>query len=481
MDKYSKLLRNAGIFLVSQFASKFLVFIMLPLYTGYMTSNEYATADMVTTSANLIIPVLTLSLPSAVLRFIIENKNNAFQSFIYSIKIIFFGFILLIFCHPFIKTLNLFGSAEWLFYAYYITNATESLFDQIARGLGRIKLVGLLGILKTITIILVNIVLIAFFKLGVTGYLFAYIGSYVISIIIYSVCLYKDINKAAYNGDKRKLHKQLLYYSIPLIPNSISWWLITSFNKYIILYIKGNNDLGLFSAASKIPSIMIALQGIISEAVVLSVVEEYEKNKNDKYFSNLYNSYNSVMVIGCSILIIFTKFAAKILLSNEFYNAWPYIPFLLISTVFGAMSGYIGNFYNASKNNKGMFISTLIGGITSIILNSIIINIFGIIGTTIANLCAYVIIWIYRLIDTKKYVKFNIAIRRDIIGYILLCIQAVLLITIKKGIALVIAEYGILVLLLVMFGKNILVIAKELIFRIKNRLAVLKDNKILHK
>ena len=82
MNKYKKLLTDTGLFVVSNFASKLLIFLLLPLYTNVLSTEEYAVADLITTTINLTFPVLTLSITEATLRFAFDKNVKKMKFFL---------------------------------------------------------------------------------------------------------------------------------------------------------------------------------------------------------------------------------------------------------------------------------------------------------------------------------------------------------------------------------------------------------------
>ena len=77
------------------------------------------------------------------------------------------------------------------------------------------------------------------------------------------------------------------------------------------------------------------------------------------------------MTIVCSLLIVLTRVMARLLYAKEFYDAWQYVPFLLIAIVFGALSGYIGGIFAAVKDTVIFAKTSIIGAITNVIINII--------------------------------------------------------------------------------------------------------------
>ena len=98
------------------------------------------------------------------------------------------------------------------------------------------------------------------------------------------------------------------------------------------------------------------------------------------------------MCIVCAGLIILTRPLAHILYARDFYAAWRYVPFLLVSSVINCASGLLGPILSAKKDSKAMMLSALVGAGVNIILNIALVYAIGIQGATIATvICSYII------------------------------------------------------------------------------------------
>lgn len=159
----------------------------------------------------------------------------------------------------------------------------------------------------------------------------------------------------------------MLKYSIPLIPNSIMWWLINASSRFFISYFLGITTNGLFAVASKIPALVTIMSQIFSQAWQLSAIEEFDNKNNDKFYSSVFKHLSSVMYLGSLLLIIVLKPLFYYLFSVDFFEAWKVVPFLLVGAVFSAFSGFIGATYVASKQTSGVFKTSVVGGGISII------------------------------------------------------------------------------------------------------------------
>lgn len=75
-DNNQKLVKNVLLFALSNFVPKVLSFLLVPVYTSYLTTQDYGTSDLIITTASLVVPIFTVSIDNAVIRFTIENKQD---------------------------------------------------------------------------------------------------------------------------------------------------------------------------------------------------------------------------------------------------------------------------------------------------------------------------------------------------------------------------------------------------------------------
>ena len=216
-------------------------------------------------------------------------------------------------------------------------------------------------------------------------------------------------------------------YSKPLIANSIAWWVNNVSDRYVIVFFCGLAENGVYSVAGKIPSILNIFQTIFNQAWTLSAVKDFDPEDKNGFFTNTYKAYNCMMVIICSSIIVADKILAKFLYAKDFYVAWKYVPWLTVAILFGALSGYLGGFFSAVKDSKLFATSTIMGAIINLILNFVFTPIYGAMGAAIATAISYIVVWAFRYVQSRKYIKLKINLTRDIVAYILLIVQSLLI------------------------------------------------------
>lgn len=385
---------------------------------------------------NLLIPILTVNISSAVFRFAIDEKDRWKDIFSIGIKYTIIGTLLLtglLILNNVLKLYEPFCRYSLYLLLLFISCSVFELMGYFARGQERIKEISISGVLGTCVMIATNILLLVVFKLGIDGYFIAMVLSHLVpAFYLFIIC--KSKKYLTIHCDKEKA-KEMIAYSRPLIANSIGWWINNVSDRYVVTFICGIAANGIYSVAYKIPSILTVFQNIFSQAWTLSAVKNYEEKDKTGFFIKVYNLYNCVNVVICSGLIVAIKLIAKFLFQKDFYSAWRYAPFLLISVVFGSLSGYFGSIFSAVKQSKMYGRSTLIGALINIVLNFLLIYCLGPIGAAVATAISYFIVYYIRLSTCKQYIELRISTMRDFVSYALLTSQAVIINLISSNIA----------------------------------------------
>lgn len=424
-DKYSYLFKNIGILTVSNFSSKILVFLLVPLYTSVLTIEEYGIYDIVISTVQIVFPILTLNIVDATMRFLLDRgyskKEIISISYVYILRSFFLvGFILIL--NSQIKFIPIIENINLLVFLYYVTFVLNQYFIQICKGLEKFWDLGIASLLSTIVMLIANIVFLIVFKWTLFGFFLATILSQCVASIYYIFRL--RYNKYLIKVNNQELKEEMIRYSVPLIFTIIGWWINATSSRYIVTYICGIGANGILSIAYKIPSIINVCQNIFLQAWQVSAIKNYEKN-SQCFYDNVFIYYNFTMCIVCSILIILSKILATILYAKDFYIAWQYVPFLLISIVINSMAGFIGSILAAIKNTNIMAKSAIYGAISNIIFSIIFIYFWGIQGATIATCMSSYIIYLIRTKCIKDYIN-DKSFHRIYLTWSLLILQAII-------------------------------------------------------
>lgn len=396
-NRYRYLIKNTGILAISNFSSKLLVFFLVPLYTRVLSTTEYGTYDLIISTIALLYPILTMNIVDSVMRLAMDKGVDY-------VKLISVAFRFLVIGAMIMATLLIGNNLLCLWEAviglegfivlYYCFFAFQQLMIQFAKGLERLKDMGAAGVLGTFTMVFFNIILLLVYKRGINGFFMANILGQAVPAVYLAVRI-RIWNYIRFEID-RDVQREMLLYCVPLIMSTIGWWVNSASDKYVVTFFCGVAANGLLSIAYKIPTILNTLQGIFIQAWQVSAIKEYDSPEMEHFYNDTFVYLNALMCVGCAVLILLTKPLATILYAKDFYEAWIFVPFLLISSVLNAASGYIGPILSAQKNSKSMAMSAVYGASVNVVLNIGLVYIMGIQGAAIATMVASYTIYIVR-------------------------------------------------------------------------------------
>lgn len=426
MGRYRYLFKNIGLLTLSSFATKLLSFFLVPLYTNILTTTEYGTYDLFNATIGVLLPILTLNIQESVLRFSLDNKTSRNSIVTISTKYLVISNMLVamgLIINQVFRFSSTISEYAVLFFLMFLVQSLSGIMTCYIRGIDKVTELSISSVITSVITIACNILFLIIFKLGLIGYFLANIigPAFQCGYLIIKSNFIPNIKIQPFKSEE----KEMIGYSKPMIANSIAWWVNNVSDRYVIVFFCGLAENGIYSVAGKIPSILNIFQSIFNQAWTLSAVKDFDSEDEDGFFSNTYRSYNCLMTIVCSGIILFDKILAHFLYAKNFYMAWKYVPWLTMAILFGALSGYIGGFFSAVKDSKVFATSTIMGAGTNIVLNLIFTPFYGAMGAAVATVICYIVVWVFRFVQSKKYIKLRVNIGRDILSYILLGVQAI--------------------------------------------------------
>lgn len=467
MEKWQKLGKNVALMSIGSIGSKLITFLLVPFYTAVLSTEDYGIADLIFTTVNLLAPILTLSIGEATLRFALDKDTSDEQVFTIGFGINFASSVVLLFLLPLIGLLpSLQHDVRYLF-LYYISYTFYNLVSNFTNGIGKVALYTFASVCQTVVLVVGNIVGLLVFKLGIQGYLLSYAISYFSATMIlffggkeYKYCM-SPIRIERENTTK------MLRYSLPMIPNTISWWVSNSSSKYMLAAICGVAVNGLYSVAYKIPTILSVIFSIFMSAWRLSAVDDFGSEECRKFYSSVYRKIEGGIIIAAAGIVLFNKVLARFLFSNEFYQAWIYVPILVIAFVLHGLGEFFGSVYTSAQKTSMLFYSSFAGAISNLVMNAIMIPLYGGIGAAIATTISYLIILAFRMIHSRRIMSINIKMTHSIIMISLLLTMSIIqTINMKYSFAI-----SVLIFLFVLFAERsmILEVCKTAMHRIKRK------------
>lgn len=398
---YSYLFSNVFLFAISSFSTKVMSYIVLPLYTSSVTEAEYGVIDLVNVVVNLLVPVLSLCISDWLLRYVVENKKQVTEKFSVACQILIGSTIVLLLLYPLISHFVLFKECYvFILIGYFLTTA-NLIFSYTIRALDKIKLISITSLISSIIVVYLNFCWMNFSVLSIKSYYVCqYIGILVgLLIFFFYGKLYKYLKFFRISKESKN---EILTYCLPLIPNSLFWWMNSSIDKISIISLLSLSASGLYSAASKIPSLLTIFATIFQQAWNLSVFKKRDSEQRE-FEEKTMVYYQFILIIGAIFIIVLSNKIASFLLKGDFYLSWELIPMLVVAFIFTTISTFVGSFFTAEKNTKPLFTSSLLAAIVNLIFNISLILLLGLYGAAIATMISSFTNYLYRVWLLKKF------------------------------------------------------------------------------
>ena len=410
-SKNKEYVKNTIILMFGKFATQFMSFLLIPLYTHYLDTSDYGSVDLIQTYLSLLIPLLILRLDSAIFRFLIDERkkddDDNKKRIITNVFLVLF-IILVIFLVIYVAIASIFSfKYVWLIFVNVIAIMFSNILLQISRGLGNNKDYSIACVITATGTLVINCVLILCFGYNAGSILIATsIANIFCSIyIFFKLGVYKYISLKKYD---RKLLKEMLKYSIPMIPNALSWWIVNVSDRTIISYVWGTAFNGIYTISSKFSNMIGSIFSIFNMSWQESASLHINDDDRDTFFSEMISNILILFTCITAIMIALLPFLYNVVVGEKYSDSYVYIPILLIANLFHIFIQLLGGIYIAKKETKKVMMTTIISAFINIVINLMFIKKYCLYAASISTLIAYVSMAVFRFFDVKKYVNLKI-------------------------------------------------------------------------
>lgn len=460
-NKY--LLKNTVIFSIGNFGTKIISFFLVPLYTNILTTREYGTVDLIYTIGMVLVPLLTLNIGESIMRFALDKDADCDKIMSTGITILIFGAIIGLLILPIANLFESVSNYSIYIYLYTLTLAFSQIFLCYLRGKEFLLKYSIGNIIQSLTIAIFNIIFLIGMKKGIEGYLMAYILANVCTGLYGFWAGKVNLVIKKYSIDI-ELSKNMIKYSVVLIPNSFMWWIMNSSDRMMVSAMISVTANGVYAVAYKIPTLLSTITTIFNQAWSYSAIREDESEDKEEYNNRVYDNLVTIVIVVATGLLMIMKPFLSVYVGKEYYAAWHYVPYLIVGFVFMTLGSFIATSYTVHKDSMGFLISGTVGAIINLILNFILIPMMSVSGAAFATCISYFGVFAYRIKDTQKYIKLRVFKRKQICGYALLILSAMTCYLDNCiGQTLLVIEFICIILLNKEFVKDML----KIIFKIK--------------
>lgn len=392
------------VYAIGNLGTKILTFLIVPLYTYYISTSDMGDYDLLMTSVSLLTPLISLKISDATYNWMIKHtESNEIcikATYNYLLKSCILAVIAIGIVGHFLHIWNL-----GLYLAILVLEPILETTQKVLRGLKNQKLFATSGIIYTGILVLLNFITVCVMKLGVTSLLVNTVISHIISIaLIFCMekrmrCLTATVNKQ----DLLMTQKEMLKYSMPLVPSTLSWWVMSLSDRYVIRFFLGSSFNGIYAVATKFPSVLQTLFVLFNNAWTdMALANLQSKEENSKYVSDIFEKMYvfSFSMICC--LIPLTKVVTQVILNSEYKIGSVYIGFLYLGAIFQGYSAFASVGYLQNKKTARAATSSAVGAIVNLLINLVLVRTVGMFAAALSTYAGFLVMWLVRMYDIRN-------------------------------------------------------------------------------
>jgi len=397
---FLKLSKNSFFYLVANFISVFLGLILLPLYTSFLTPDEYGIIVITVSVTTFFSAFYVLGLTESFRRFYFdyqeETDKKELKKFISTIILFVFIYGLIftffiVYCKDIVENYV----KDITFFPYIIIailSAYFMVFFQIRLAMCQVEQKA-----KSYTFLFVSLIFLQNFLIiysvvfqnqGALGY----VSAILISNIIFAGVSFWTLKSFLIPTIDIAQLKISLRYGLPLVPCLFASWMLISADKLILNNLVSTYEVGLYSIGHKIGIGMNLLVASINLAW-LPYFFMTMKGKNDsakKEAARLVTYWVIVMCVVFLLFSIFSKEVISIFASPQYYLAYKVIPLIALAYLFGGFCSIAMGPLLWKGKTFIISVATVTSGILSVVLNFLLIPKFQMTGAALTMVLSFV-------------------------------------------------------------------------------------------
>lgn len=406
MSREKNLAKNTIVIAVGTFLPKLSGIITLPIITAGLTKQEYGTYDLVSTLVSLFLPIVTLQMQAAAFRYLIDCRENETEVRRIITNILVFiipvSLVGITFLYAMLYRLN--SVVRMLICVYFFVDILMLCCQQIVRGLSNNKLYSVSAVICSVANMLLIVLLVRVERQGLVGVLSAMV---VATLVGLGVLVFKCgiLQKLDFTLLSWKTIKSLLNYSWPMIPNSLSIWVLNFSDRLVLTTFLGLEATAVYAVATKIPSLFSTVQNTFVFAWQENASLATKDTDIDAYYSKMFDNIMCILVGIMALLIATAPILFAVLIRGDYCDAYHQMGILFLGTLFSALSSFLGGIYIAHKKTKSVGITTMMAAVLNLLLDLLLVNWIGVYAASVSTLISYVVLVVYRMIDILKFQK----------------------------------------------------------------------------
>lgn len=411
IDEVTKLARHVSTYTLGNVLSKVVGFLMIPLYTRYLTPADYGLLELLTLTSSVLSMLLGLRLSSALVRFYSEstdqtNRNTLVATVVALMLLMSTGSaVLLSLGSPLISQTVLGDREHGTHFAFiFISLAFELLLSVGYTYLRVVEKSGLYVVVSLVQLAVglsLNVIFIAGMQWGVWGILASMVLS---NGLIASFLVTYTLRRV---GLKMRLDDvpRLMRFTLPLIPAGLLIFVLNMGDRFLLGRLISLDAVGVYALGYKFGMILSVFVG---EPFILAwTVRRVEIYKNRSDRDLIFARVPTYLVAALSFvglgISMFAPEMLRVVATREFWPAASVVPWVTVG--YGFYILYFIADFGFFIHSKTLWYPIISGSsaVVNIILNVILIPRFGALGAAITTAISFFVCLAITYFASQKY------------------------------------------------------------------------------
>lgn len=459
-------------FSIGGYVNALIGLLTVPIITRILSPEQYGIASLISIIVEMLVVFCSLALDQSFVRFFYEveeeERGKLLQDCLYYPVFITIFSSLIIFIFRNQISMFILGKKEKVIWIIIVFSIVALIIKSFAFLVVRMQQKG--G-LYSFFYILIKVVefsfILLFFKIYGNDYKVIVLAT-LFSTLITSLLMIVVERKIWKLGGKRKIEKkELLNFSAPLVLTLALTWVFGSSDKITIKIFSNLKELGLYSGAFRIVSIISVIQTGFTSFWTPFIYERYSKNPDDLVFYKKANDYLSLIFFLIGFSILATRNIIIILLGEKYYDSLFIVPMLIFVPIMYLISETTMMGIGFKKKSKYFLYISIIVAIFNIIGNILLVPKYGAKGAAISTGISYIIFFSLRTYFSLKLINFGFNLKRIYMVTILLLCYALYL-SFYNNLKYTILLGGLLIITVLLIYKSVLLELKQKFIKIRS-------------
>ncbi len=423
LERLKYTIKSTIIYSLGGISIKLIGLILLPIYTDYLTTEQYGMWAILEVTAQILATSVGLRLSTSMIRFYSSEKEidrrkmiifTAFGASLVSILI----FNLL--THPFVRSFSeLFFNTNKFeqYFTFLILWSSFEILNRLVLDLIRIKekpgLYITVSVTKFTVILFLNIFFIVVLDMGIGGIILGQLIGSILLMLITMPFLLREMTLAIDFDLLRKLFR----YGFPLIFSGISVFVLSLGDRYLVKLFLGYHEVGIYSLSYKISNVVkLVLVQAFQLGFLPIAFNIYNKPNAKRFFSKIFTYYAFVIFwFGLAVSVFAREFIIIFASREEFYEAYLFVPWITLAICFYGLQNFyvIGMHY--AKRTKIIAVITLVAASINVVLNVLLIPRIGLYGAVISAIATSLLMTVLSYQQSQKYYHISYEIKKVLI------------------------------------------------------------------